>query len=113
MDKIETMEIDSTGLIQWIFTEGDSAKGYHLVDIYAVNSAGSVMQSYSLFVRGVKLYDVNGDGVIDIKDVQKIAAQNGVMNIDEDFNPDFDYNEDGILDSEDVKLLILELKKME
>lgn len=53
-----------------------------------------------------KLYDVNGDGKVDMTDVQVLLdGVNGLVELTESVQADFDLNEDGFLDTADVQML--------
>lgn len=53
-----------------------------------------------------KLYDVNGDGAVDMTDVQVLLdGVNGLEKLSETVRQDFDLNGDGILDTADVQIL--------
>ena len=53
-----------------------------------------------------KLYDVNGDGAVDMTDVQVLLdGVNGLNELSETVRQDFDLNGDGILDTADVQIL--------
>lgn len=55
--------------------------------------------------------DVNGDGVLDEKDVKAIAGAFGSKTGDRNFDPDADFNGDGIVNFQDLSILLANIKK--
>jgi len=52
-------------------------------------------------------YDVNGDGVVDILDIEKWAMAFGTFEGESDFNPNVDLHRDGVIDVFDALLIAL------
>jgi parallel beta-helix repeat protein len=53
------------------------------------------------------LGDINGDGVIDIKDLSLVAFSYGTFEGESDYNPDADINRDGIIDMRDIAIIAI------
>ncbi|MHA1685128.1 MAG: dockerin type I domain-containing protein [Candidatus Heimdallarchaeaceae archaeon] len=52
-------------------------------------------------------YDVNGDGVVDILDIEIWGLSFGTFEGEEDFNSNVDINQDGVIDIFDAVLISL------
>ena len=57
--------------------------------------------------------DVNGDGLVDISDTQKLSASWGLTSNDPGFNPEADLNHDGIINGQDLTALASLMAKVD
>jgi len=79
----------------------------HLQDVVATDTIGVAIAvgTQDGNVRVTCHEDVNGDGVINIVDIQLVAARWNTAEGDPDYDPLYDINEDGVINIVDIQLV--------
>jgi hypothetical protein len=89
-----------------ITTYNYTSTGSYVVQLTIVDADGrTAMTEASLQVLNntIKIYDFNGDGIIDMKDIRRVAKAFGATPGSPHWDPVVDTNGDGIIDMKDIR----------
>jgi len=115
----QTVILTSRNSITVAFTWNTTgfAKGNYTIWTSASPVLGETDTADNTFVDGVVKVvisgDVNGDGIVDIEDIYKIALAYGTMPGEPGYEPNCDINDDGIIDIEDIYTAALQYGEMD
>jgi hypothetical protein len=74
-----------------------------LTVVDSVNRTASTSAAVQIQNATIKIYDFNGDGVIDMKDIRRVAKAYGATPGSPNWDPVVDVNGDGIIDMKDIR----------
>jgi PKD repeat protein len=69
----------------------------------AVNRKNTASATVQVLNKTIKAYDFNGDGIIDMKDVRRVAKAFGATPGSPNWDPVVDTNGDGVIDMKDIR----------
>jgi len=103
-----TLTAKNSTIIDFLWNTSAVAKGNYIISAYLEPVPGETDVKDNTYIDGtIKITipgDVNGDGIVDIRDIHSIAQQYGTTPLSPNWIPNADINDDGKVDIRDIHI---------